>query len=492
VAEPVPRRSRALLAILGVLTSVGTIAYVLNKAGAAEVERALEGCSLWPWIPLAVTFYALGMLVRGLRCRILVSPDTPLGLLDATSVVLLGYAANNVLPARLGELVRAGMLAERGAIPVAQALAITLLERILDAFVILGLTALAGALVGPSVIVSHVLSIGGVLIAIGGLGFTALALLPRFFISLTSRIAMLLVPAAHDRAVHLVAAAMNGAAALRQPSSAIQVVALSVLVWLSESGLFYFVLGSVGLDLRYDWALLALGVTNLGILAPSAPGYMGTFHYFCMSALTSVGVASGTALSYAVLVHLAFFVPVTIAGGIVMLVYGVGMSRTLALLEVARSAPPLGAPELGPVIAVLDRPTVSVDPPVPSAFTLALCEAIAHPAVDRAGTRRAEVLTDVGRFVEAQLGSLPTQLRLAFELAMRAFRWLVALRTLRTFCALEPQRRASIVAWCSFGPVALLRKLFRPVRSLVVLALFEHPALAVAVEPPRRSSDARG
>ena len=59
---------------------------------------------------------------------------------------------------------------------------------------------------------------------------------------------------------------------------------------------------------------------------------MGTFHYFCMSALTSVGVASGTALSYAVLVHLAFFVPVTIAGGVVMLVYGVGMSRTLALI----------------------------------------------------------------------------------------------------------------------------------------------------------------
>jgi uncharacterized membrane protein YbhN (UPF0104 family) len=118
----------------------------------------------------------------------------PLGLLDATSVVLLGYAANNVLPARLGELVRAGMLAERGAIPVAQALAITLLERILDAFVILGLTALAGALVGPSAVVSHVLSIGGVLIAIGGLGFTALALLPRFFISLTSRLAMLLLP----------------------------------------------------------------------------------------------------------------------------------------------------------------------------------------------------------------------------------------------------------------------------------------------------------
>ena len=91
----------------------------------------------------------------------------------------------------------------------------------------------------------------------------------------------------------------------------------------------------------------------------------------------------------------------------------------------------------------------------------------------------------------SQLASLPTRLRIAFELAMRGFRWLVALRTFRTFCALEPRRRASIVAWCSFGPVALLRKLFRPVRSLVVLALFEHPALAVAVEPPRRSSDAR-
>jgi hypothetical protein len=285
---------------------------------------------------------------------------------------------------------------------------------------------------------------------------------------------------------------MNGAAAFRQPSSAAQVLALSVLVWLSESGLFFFVLPSVGVLLRYDWALLALGVTNLGILAPSAPGYMGTFHYFCMSALTSVGVGNGAALSYAVLVHLAFFVPVTVAGGVVMLVYGIGMSRTLGLLEVARKAPPLGSPELGPVIAVLDRPTVSQDPPPPSEFTLALCEAIAHPGIERAGTRKTEVLTDVGRFVEAQLGALPALLRVAFGIAMRGFRWLVAARTLRTFCALAPERRAAIVAWCSFGPVAILRKLFRPVRSLVVLALYEHPALALAVESPRRSSDAGG
>jgi glycosyltransferase 2 family protein len=489
VADPVPSRSRALLTILGVLTSAGTIAFVVRKAGTADVRGALEGAVFWPWVPLGVAFYALGMLIRGLRCRILVSPDTPLGLLDATSVVLLGYAANNVLPARLGELVRAGMLAERGAVPVVQALAITLLERILDAFVILGLTAIAGALVGPSALVTNVLSIGGVIIGIGGLGFVALALLPRFFISLTSRLSMVLLPSAHDRAVRFVAAAMNGAAAFRHPASAVQVVVLSILVWLSESGLFYFVLGSVGLGLHYDWALLALGVTNLGILAPSAPGYMGTFHYFCMSALTSVGVDNGVALSYAVLVHLAFFIPVTIAGGIVMLVYGVGMSRTLALLEVARKAPPLQSPELGPVIAVLDRPTVSEDPPLPSDFTLALCEAIAHPAIDRAGTRRSEVLTDVGRFVEAQLEALPTQLRIAFEIAMRGFRWLVAARTFQTFCALDPQRRASIVAWCSFGPIAILRKLFRPVRSLVVLALFDHPALSIAVERPRRTSD---
>src|SRR5579862_7563934 len=90
-----------------------------------------------PWVLLAVSCYLAGHLVRGQRLRILVQLDAMVPLATASNIVVVGYASNNVLPARLGELVRAGMLAERTGIPLAQSVTVTLIERLLDGITIL-------------------------------------------------------------------------------------------------------------------------------------------------------------------------------------------------------------------------------------------------------------------------------------------------------------------------------------------------------------------
>jgi uncharacterized protein (TIRG00374 family) len=90
-----------------------------------------------PWIPLAMLAYVIGHFVRGARLRYLVRGEAGLPVTTATNVVVVGYASNNVLPARLGELVRAGMLAERTGIPLTQALTVTFIERLVDGVAIL-------------------------------------------------------------------------------------------------------------------------------------------------------------------------------------------------------------------------------------------------------------------------------------------------------------------------------------------------------------------
>src|SRR5688500_18102125 len=103
-----------------------------------------------PWVPLAALFYLAGHLVRGHRCELLVRGQASLPLATATNVVVVGYASNNVFPARMGELVRAGLLAERTGIPVTQSLVVTFIERLLDGIAILLLLMVASINTTPA------------------------------------------------------------------------------------------------------------------------------------------------------------------------------------------------------------------------------------------------------------------------------------------------------------------------------------------------------
>src|SRR6266567_737496 len=131
------RSGRRLVTLLGFVASAVFIVLAVRRLDLGAIAATWRSSHPLPWLPLGVAFYIAGHFVRGARCRVLVRPDATLALTTATNIVVTGYASNNVFPARLGELVRAGMLAERTGIPASQALVITLIERILDGVAIL-------------------------------------------------------------------------------------------------------------------------------------------------------------------------------------------------------------------------------------------------------------------------------------------------------------------------------------------------------------------
>jgi uncharacterized membrane protein YbhN (UPF0104 family) len=103
--------------------------------------------------------------------------------------------------------------------------------------------------------------------------------------------------------------------------------------------MFLLLLPAFHLRFSLWWAFLAMTVTNLGILAPSTPGFVGPFHYFCMKSLAAVGVAEATAMSYAIVVHLTFFAPITLWGVGIIFWYGLQLGSTIALAQAAKRAP---------------------------------------------------------------------------------------------------------------------------------------------------------
>ena len=459
-----------LFVLLGVASSALFVFLAIRRLAWSDILRALEQSVLFPWLPLAITLYLCGHLVRGLRCQRLVSREAALTLPTATNVVVLGYAVNNVLPARLGEFARAGMLAQRSGLPYVQCLAVTVLERILDGLVLV-LLLVAASLMGPRAPwITATLEVGAIVFGSAALGVLIALFAPSWLLGISSRIGQRIGPRVHDRIVALVDQVVGAVAYLRDFRSALGVLLLSLLVWLCESAMFLSLLPAFGLPADPQVSLLVMTVTNLGILVPSTPGFVGPFHFFCMRALAAFGVAEGVAFSYAMLAHLSFYVPITLWGMAILLGYGLSVS---ALAKEAAAARPLVS---GPQAFASTPPRARSEAPEPSAFTLALLETWLPPRGDRLeAAERDQVLHATARFVEHELGQLPGRLVWLHKGAFAGFRVLTALLHFRTFCALSLERRRRWVERWAFGRFALARQMFRGPRTTALVAYYEHP-----------------
>jgi len=472
------RTRNVALGLVGLALGAAFLWLAARRLDLAELRATWSSARLLPWVPLGVASYVAGHFVRGRRLRVLVRREATLSWLTATNIVVIGYASNNVFPARLGELVRAGVLVERTGMPFGEALTITFIERLLDGIAILMLLVVASAFAMPAAWIVDLTRVGSIVFA-SALGAVLVAVLfPGFLLGLASRLSAPLGPRWRDRALRVTTHVINGGACLRDPKTAFSVSALSVVVWLLEAGLFVSLLPAFGIPMRGSTGAFAMSVTNLGILVPSTPGYVGPFHFFCAQALTSQGVEAATALSYAVLVHIAFYVPITAWGTAAIFRYGVEVGATVAAARSARSAPVAREIEGVPAhfIAHVEPPHDANDS---SELNVALGEAFV-------GECSSDAARDVGRFIDVQVASLPPRLRTLFHAGMTFFRVCVRLRYGSSFCALPLAKRRAIVEWWAFGRFALLRQLFRPVRSFALLAYYERPETKALLGGKRR------
>jgi len=228
--------------------------------------------------------------VRGVRCRLLLAEHATLPVHTAANVVVVGYAANNVFPARLGELVRAGMLSERTGIPIVQSLMVTFIERVLDGLAILALLVLGVGLTDAAVPewAHQLVRIAGLVFGLASLGLAVTVFAPGVVISVASRLGNRLPERFHDPLVRLATSVTNAGSCLKRPRSAVLLGLYSLVVWGLEAGLFVAVLGAFGFEPSASLGAVAMSVTNLGLLLPSSPGFIGPFHYFCSRAVTFV------------------------------------------------------------------------------------------------------------------------------------------------------------------------------------------------------------
>lgn len=300
-------------AVLGTAVSVGAIVLVLGSVDLARTLDVLASAAPG-WVLAAAVLVCVDLLIRSLRWQRLLAPIRHVAYRSVASYLLVGYLANNVLPARLGELVRSHYLGDREGLSRTTTLGTVVVERVVDTAVVVAIAAFAILVLNVRGVVTNAVTIGA---AVAVLLLVALAIgvaahrLPggasaMRFIDRWPRVAL------------AVERLRNGLSVAGRPRTLVEVLALSAMAWGVTLLAFAAAGQAVGLELRIgEAALIASGVA-LASAIPSGPGYLGTFELAAVKIAEALGKPGEQAFALALLAHVTILV-ITSLGGLVVL-----------------------------------------------------------------------------------------------------------------------------------------------------------------------------
>ena len=300
---------------LGLLVSLILLVFVFYQTDPAKILASLGQAQYGYLIP-ALALYFFGVWLRAVRWHFLLRSIKPIPSGDLFRTVTIGYMANDILPFRAGELVRAYVLGEQEKVSKAATLVTIVVERVFDGLTMLTFIIAASFLLnfGDDALAGR-LRIVGALFIVAVVALAVLAGMPHrieriadFFLRRVPSESM------RTRAAGLMRSLLEGLGALRSPVDSFAVYGLSVLAWLCETGMYILIAVGFGIVKPFSVFLLAAAFANLVTIAPSTPGYIGVFDAPIVYTLTTFGVDPNLATSYTLVLHAALYLPVTLVG----------------------------------------------------------------------------------------------------------------------------------------------------------------------------------
>jgi uncharacterized protein (TIRG00374 family) len=306
---------------LGVLVSILFIWLALRGLHLDQFWDAVKQANYW-WLLPGVAVYFVGVWVRAWRWHYLLGPIKRIPTRAMFPITTIGYMGNNIYPARAGEVLRAVILKRKEQVPVSASLATIIVERIFDgvvmlAFVFVNLPELA-KLTGESGFVGNIQQ--AAVIGTGAfLGALAAFLLAAMFPQVMARVGLWGIEhftpkRLHGKIIGIMNKFLDGLASLRSPFNVLMVFFTSVIIWLLETGKYWFVMHAFDFSVSFFALMLMNGIVNLATTIPSAPGYIGTFDAPGIAVLSAYGVAQATAAGYTLVLHVALWLPITLLG----------------------------------------------------------------------------------------------------------------------------------------------------------------------------------
>ena len=318
---------------LGLLISAFFLYLAFRQSDWARIWRSSKDADPL-WVAAGLPVILLMFFIRALRWRYLLMPAGRLRLHSLFGAVMIGFMSLNLLPLRLGEIIRAYVLGRRENLSKTGVFATVVVERIFDGFSLLLLMVATLFIMpfdlGPDIKAwIRAFTYMAVTVYIFAATFCLLVRLKIDWVTWlvdkvfgrTPRLRQLL-----GDMIRSFAAGLDSVTDLRL---LLTIALLSILLWIVTAGYYWVVMcayrdaagANIGLQVGYFGSAFVLVAIALGIMIPSSPGFVGVFEWACITALAALGVERSIAESYALVVHAAQFIPVTLLGIVYLYIY---------------------------------------------------------------------------------------------------------------------------------------------------------------------------
>jgi uncharacterized protein (TIRG00374 family) len=317
------RSGTVLRAVVGAAISIVALWLVLRSVDLAKTAEVLARADL-RWIGLAAVFLSTDLALRALRWQRLLRPIAKVRYPPMLGYLLVGYLANNVLPARLGELVRSHYLGDREGISRASALGTVVVERVVDLVAVVAIASVALLVLSVRGVVASAVLVGagvaGLFLVILALGIVAHRLPGADRV----RVAVERWPQVRELASRL----QGGLAVAGKPRTLAEALAISATAWTVAILAWAAVGQSIGLQLSIGQAALIASGVALASAVPAGPSNLGTFEFAAVEIGKAIGVPADSAFALALIVHATILVVTSIGGGVAVARLGwAGRSR---------------------------------------------------------------------------------------------------------------------------------------------------------------------
>lgn len=305
---------------LGIAISVFFMALLFNKIDFRLLGSALKSAD-YRYIVLAIVFTFINYFLRAVRWRYLLITEKTIPISSLYPATIIGYMANNLLPARLGEFVRAYTLARREQLQAPAVFASLVIDRLFDGFTVLILLLVTlFTLQVPAGIEDAVgaLRAGGAAMFILYCAIVLfLYLLKRQTMRTLAVVAYVLKPfpaRLSDRIIPLLGSFIGGIRLSSHGGHLAALVASSAGIWVFCVLPVDMTLRSFNVHLPVTASMFILILLVFAVMVPASPGFIGTYHYACYKGLSIFGVPETTSVSIALIMHGTGFFPVIVAG----------------------------------------------------------------------------------------------------------------------------------------------------------------------------------
>ena len=297
--------------LIGIAISAFFIYLALPGLHLPTVMESLRTANYW-WLSPAIAVYFIGLWFRTWRWQYTLRPLKHVALVNLFPMVCIGYFGNNVFPFRAGELLRSYVLKKEEDIAISSSLATVIVERVTDGLVMIMFVFLALPFAPmPALYRNAVIGMTALFLA-ATVFFIWMASQPerveRFYMAVAGA---LLPQRVRVRTDDFYRRFVLGLRSLSSPSDVIMIFLITVLIWLTETVKYWFVMHAFDFQVSFLVLMLMNGLVNLATTLPAAPGYIGTFDTPGIATLSAFGVDPSVAASYTFTLHAALWLPVT-------------------------------------------------------------------------------------------------------------------------------------------------------------------------------------